>query len=194
LITITAIVVAIIVVGFLYYRNQSVRLRDRAETELSQVRTSALSGNAALAVRDLEAYLQRFGGTAAAPEARLLLGKAYIETGEASKTVVLLADQASDLSEATGVEAAMLVAAAQEAAGDPDQAIATYLRVGDDAPAVYQKVTALENAARVRFEQGDAAAAVETYDRILAIVPQDSPDRQVIEMRKAEAAARASGS
>jgi len=194
MLTITAIVVAIVVVGFLYYRNQQVRLRDRAETELSQVRTSALSGNAALAVRDLEQYLQRYGSTGAAPEARLLLGKAYLETGEAAKAEDLLRDQAADVSTAMGVEAAMLVAAAQEAAGQPEQAITTYLRIGDRALANYQKVTALENAARVRNEQGDAAGAVEVYDRILAIVPDDSPDRQIIEMRKAEAAARESGS
>ncbi len=193
LITITLIVVAIVVVGFLYYRNQSVRLRDRAETELSQVRTSALSGNAALAVRDLEAYLQRFGNTATAPEARLLLAKAYLETGEAAKAVDLLKEQATDLTSATGVEAAMLMGAAQEAAGEAEQAIATYVRVGDRAPADYQKASALEDAARVRFEQGDAAGAVEIYDRILQILPADSPDRQVIELRKAEAAARAAG-
>jgi tetratricopeptide (TPR) repeat protein len=181
LITITTIVVAIIVVGFLYYRNQRVTLRDRAETELSQVRTSALSGNAALAVRDLETFLQRFGETAAAPEARLLLGKAYIETGEPAKTVVLLKDQAADPTSSMGFEAA----------AEPDQAVATYLQIGDRAPADYQKATALENAARVRLEQGNAAGAVEIYDRILSIVPDDSPDRPVIEMRKAEAAARA---
>jgi len=187
------VVVAVValVLG-LYYRNYRAGLRDRAETELSQVRTSALAGNAALAVRDLEAYLARFGGTAAAPEARLLLGKAYLESGESQKAVDLLRDQAGAVGEPMGVAAAILLAAAQEGLGQPEAAIATYLRVADGAAAEYQRMTALESAARLRLEQGDAAGAVALYDRILGLLPEDSQDRPVIEMRRAEAAARGS--
>lgn len=188
--TIAAIVLIIATLSLLYYRNQSTRLRDRAETELSQVRTAALAGNAALAIRDLEAYLARFGNTAAAPEARLLLGKAYIETGDTQGAIDLLRDQANDLGSPMGVATAMLLAAAYEAAGQPDEAVATYLRVADGARVEYEQAIALEAAARLRFSQGDAAEAATLYDRILGILPEESPDRQLIEMRRAEAAAR----
>lgn len=187
---VAAVVITIAVLSFLYYRNQSVRMRDRAETELSQARTSALSGNAALAIRDLEAFLARFGSTAAAAEARLLLGKAYIETGEATKAIELLRAQATEVGSPLGVSAAMLLGAAYESAGQPDQAVEVYVRVADRSGEEYQAMTALESAARVRFEQGDAAGAVALYDRILETLPEDSPDRAVIEMRKAEASAR----
>lgn len=188
--TIAAVVLIIATLSLLYYRNQSTRLRDRAETELSQVRTAALAGNTALAIRDLEAYLARFGGTAAAPEARLLLGKAYIETGNTQGAIDLLRDQAADVGDPMGVAAAMLLAAAYEAAGQPDEAVATYLQVADGAEMEYERATALEAAARLRFSQGDAEEAVTLYDRILGILPEDSPDRAIIEMRRAEATAR----
>ena len=45
-------------------------------------------------------------------------------------------------------------------------------------------------AARLRFSQGQATEAVTLYDRILGILPEESADRQIIEMRRAEAAAR----
>lgn len=191
--TIAAIVIVVAAALALYYRNYRTGLRDRAETELSQVRTSALSGNAALAVRDLEAYLARFGGTPAADEARLLLAKAYLETGEAQKAADLLGEQAGQLGRPMGVAAALLLATAQQSLGQPDAAIQTYLRVADGAETQYLQMTALEAAARIRFEQGDAAGAAALYDRILAALPEDSPDRPVIQMRRAEAAARGSG-
>jgi predicted negative regulator of RcsB-dependent stress response len=190
---ITAIVIVAATLIALYYRNYRAGLRERAETELSQVRTTALAGNAALAVRDLEAFMTRFGSTPAAAEARLLLAKAYLESGEAQKAVDLLADQARDVGSPLGVSATLLVASAQESLGQPDAAVQTLLRVADGAEAEYQRFSALEAAARLRFEQNDAAGAVALYDRILSALAEDSPDRQVIQMRRAEAAARGQG-
>lgn len=193
--TLVIALVALIVLtlGFVYYRSTSARLRDVAETELTTIRQTVLAGNAALAVRDLETFLDRFGGTKAAEEARLLLGRAYLDNGEPQKAIDLFQNEVGDLGTPMGVQAGMLLAGAYEMAAQPDQAIATYLRIGERARFDYQKQLALDNAARIRFERGDAAGAVELYDRILQIVPASSPDRQVYELRRAEAAARAQG-
>lgn len=184
--------VAVIALGLTYYRNYTVRLRDRAETELTQIRPTVLSGNAPLAVRDLEAYLGRFGGAPAASEARLMLAQAYLETGQAQKALDQVSDMASDASAPMGFAAGMLVGAAHEALAQPDEATDAYLRVGDRARFTFQKATALDAAARVRFDQGNPTAAVQILDRVLSLIPEDDPDRPIYELRRAEAAARAS--
>ena len=38
-------------------------------------------------------------------------------------------------------------------------------------------------AARIRADQGDASGAVELYERILADIDENSPDRGLLEMR-----------
>jgi tetratricopeptide (TPR) repeat protein len=175
---------------FLWYRSTTSRLRDTAETQLSGIRQTVLAGNAPLAVRDLENFMSSFGSTPAAEEARLLLGRAYIENKEPQKAIDLLRPHSNDHVTPIGVETAMLLGAAMEAAAQPDAAIEVYLRVADGASLVFQKQLALDAAARLRFEKGDSAGAVQLYDRILGILPRDHPDRAVYELRRAEAAAR----
>jgi len=191
LLTISIGILLVLVVGLLWYRSTSGRLREAAETQLSNIRQAVLAGNAPLAIRDLEAYMTRFGGTATGAEARLLLGRAYMENKEPQKAIDLLRPEANDPRSQTGIQTVMLLGAAYEAATQQDQAIATYLRVADGADLVFQKQLALDAAARLRFEKGDAAGAVQLYDRILSIIPSTSPDRAVYELRRAEAAARA---
>jgi predicted negative regulator of RcsB-dependent stress response len=189
ILTVTAVLV--IAAGLLYYRNYRSRLRDIAETQLTQIRTTLMSGNTALAISDLENFMGRYGSTPTAAEAKVLLARAYLENKEPQKAIQTISGQASDLTDPIGVSSSMLLADAYEQAIQPDQAISTYLRVASNAPYDYQKRSALENAARIRAEQGDNRGAVELYDRILAALPADSPDRAVYELRRAEVAAKA---
>jgi predicted negative regulator of RcsB-dependent stress response len=191
IIAVTAVLV--LAAGFLYYRNVRYRLREGAETQLSQIRTTLLSGNAALAVTDLERFMDRFGSTPTAEEARVLLGRAYLENKEPQKAIDLMTPASRDVSTVLGVQSAMLLADAYEQAIQPDQAIATYTRVGTGAPFDYQRRIALENAARIKFEQGDAAGAAALYTQILDALPIEAQERPVYELRRAEAAARAAG-
>lgn len=188
-----AIVVVLVVSGFLYYRNYRTELRDRAETQLSAIRQTVLSGNSALAIRDLETYMSSFGQTASGEEARLLLGRSYLDNGEPQKAIDLLAGTTANLNRPMGVPGAFLLAAAYEAAGQDDQAVTEYLRIAADAPHEYQQWDALEAAGRVRFQTGDPVGAVEIYDRLLEAMPENVPQRTIIELRRGEAAARARG-
>lgn len=188
-----AIALAVVLGLFLYYRNYRSELRDRAETQLSMIRQTVLSGNAALGARDLETWMSSYGETDAAPEARLLLGRAYLEGGEPERAIDLLSGSVGNLSSPLGVPAANLLASAYEAAGQPDRAVEEYLRIASGAPNEYQQQDALESAGRVRLQSGDPVGAVELYDRLLAAMGDGNPQKAVIELRRAEAAARARG-
>jgi hypothetical protein len=192
ILTITVSTVLVIVLGFLYYRNYRSRLRDVAETQLTQIRTTLLAGNAALAINDLDTFLSRFGSTPTASEARVLLARAYLENQEPQKAIDVISSQARDLQASLGVQSAMLLADAYESAVQEDRAVEVLLRVGSGAPYDYQRRLALENAARVRLEQGNAQAAVDLYDRILKDLPIESPERSLYQLRRAEAAAKLS--
>lgn len=180
------VVVAILLVGFLIYRSNTERLRTRAAIEILQVRQSAQMGNPAVTIRDAETFLQTFGGTPTAIEARLLLGQAYLESNQPDQALEAVSG-VGNLRSPSGVSAAMLEAAAHEAATRYDEAERVLLRVASGAEFDYQQVAALDNLARIRAERGNAAGAVEAYDRILQTLPEDSPDRPVFAMRRAEA-------
>lgn len=181
----------VIVVGFLYYRNYRATLNERAGTELAQLRQTVQSGNSALAIRDAEQFIERFGSTPSAPEARLMLAEAYLASGQFQQAIETIDAQASDLDEPMGPPAAFLLATAHEVGNQLDDAEEVYLRIAQDAPYEYQRENALDAAARVRLERGDAQGAVELYDRLLETLSEDSPDRIIYEMRRAEARALA---
>jgi predicted negative regulator of RcsB-dependent stress response len=189
-------VVSVVVLGLLLFvwRNNTRRLTEAAAVEILQVRQTAQSGNPALTIRDTEAFLDRFGSTPSAVEAKLLLGQAYLESNQAQPAIDAVRDLAGNLSTPSGISAAMLTAAAHEAAARFDEAEQILLRIADRAEFDYQKTTALDNAARIRLERGQPAAAADLYDRILQLLPTDSQDRPVFEMRRAEARAATSTS
>jgi predicted negative regulator of RcsB-dependent stress response len=184
-----AIAAAVLIGGFLVYRINSQRQHEAATTQLTQVRQTFMTGNLALAIRDLEVFLAAYGRTRPADEARLMLGQAYLETGEPQRAIEPVQRLAGDPRTAPGVNAALLLAAAHEAAGNLEQAEQVFLRIGDRARFQYQRLEALDNAARIRLERGMAAGAVEIYDRILEKLDEAAPERAVFELRRGEVAA-----
>jgi predicted negative regulator of RcsB-dependent stress response len=186
-----AIIVAVLIAGLVLYRINSQRQYEAATAQLGQARQAFLTGNMPLAVRDLEAFLVTYGRTRPADEARLMLGQAYLETGQPQQAIETVSRMARDPRTTTGTNAALLTAAAHEAAGDVDQAEQVFLRVGDRARFEFQRLEALDNAARIRIERGMPAGAVEIYDRILAELEEAAPERAVFELRRGEAAAAA---
>jgi predicted negative regulator of RcsB-dependent stress response len=187
------IAVAVVLLLTMYYRNYRTELRNQAETTLSAIRQTVLSGNAALAIRDLETYMTSYGETATGDEARLLLARAYLDNGEPQRAVDLLTGAVTDLEQPLGVSGAFMLAAARESTGDADGAVTEYMRIASSAPHDYQQWDALEAAARVRFQTGDPVGAVEVYDQLLEAMPDTEPQKAIIELRRAEAAARARG-
>lgn len=181
-----AVALIVIGAGAIYWRNYRADLRERATVELTPVRQTVIEGNRQLAMRDLKAYIEKYGSTPSADEARLLLAQVYVEEGRASDAVTVLEPIAGDPGDASGATAALLLGAAYEAGKQPDKAEQTYLQVADKARFGFEKREGLERAAGIRIQKGNPAGAAELYDRALKTLPEDSPERTVYLMRIAE--------
>ncbi|HEX7242723.1 MAG TPA: tetratricopeptide repeat protein [Longimicrobiaceae bacterium] len=193
LIMIAAAVTAVAVGGYVWYRYQQGMQAERAALRFLEVERTANSGNATLAERDLADFARRFDGTAEADEARLMLAKIHLDANAPAKAVPVLQQVGQELDSPVGVEAAMLLAAAQNQAGQRDAAQQSYLRVADGAEMDYQRAEALEAAAVLREQAGNHAGAAELYRRLIDLAEEGSIERSVYEMRLAEAEGRAAG-
>ena len=186
------IVLAVVVGGLLYYRMYRAAREERAAVEFANVEQTAASGNIALAQRDLEAYVRRYEGTTYGEEASLALAQLYLSQDSAAKAVKVLQGAEDRIDDSVvGPQAALLLGAAQQGAKQVDAAIQTYLAVGDKAEMKMYQVQGLQNAAILRFEKGDFAGAAELFRRLVDMQEEGSMDRQLYEMRLAEAEARA---
>ncbi|HEX7090213.1 MAG TPA: tetratricopeptide repeat protein [Longimicrobiales bacterium] len=190
-ITVAVIVLVAAVALGIYYRNSRAAIANRATAELAQLYQTAASGNRAVAIREIESFVNRFGSASAAREGRVLLGQLHLEEGHAEQAIEALSPVAEDLDDPLGAPAALLLGAAYEAAGRSGEAERVYLRIADQARFPFQRHDALYAAARIRQDRGDYAGAVALYDRLLGLLPADAPERGIYEMRRAEAAARA---
>lgn len=186
---IVALVAVVLVAA--YVRNFQATARAAAESRFLAVQQTVASGNTALAIRDLEEFLATHGSSEVAKEARILLAQSYLIEGDPEKAIAAVDPVAKSIGEGLGTTAALLKAAALESAGRVDEAEALYLRIADRARFDYERVEALDAAARIRMDRGDAAGATQLYDRLLALSRDGSADAAVFEMRRAEARARA---
>jgi tetratricopeptide (TPR) repeat protein len=193
LLTGAVFVIVVAALATIYSMNMRDARRAEANLRLNEVRQTALSGNNALAIRDIEAFISRFSGTSSADEARLLLAQLSLAEDQPAKAIEALLSLARKADTPLGTPAAFLLAAAYDHSGDATGAEATYLRIADQAPMAFQRREALEQAARIREERGDAAKAAELYQRLVGMTPENSPERGIAELRLAEATARAGG-
>lgn len=191
--TIGIVVIVVLVAGAIWFRSQQQRTERMAAAEFGRVQQSVVSGNTQLAIRDLETYLGTYGGTETAQQARLILADLLIGEDRADEAVEALGSLPDDLDEPLGLPAARMQAAAYEAMGDADEAVATYLQVADAARFDYQRREALADAARVRLQNGDADQAADLYERVVATFDEETAavGRGYYEMWLAEARAQA---
>ena len=124
-------------------------------------------------------------------ESSELLGRAYLEAGQPQQAIETVQPLARNVGSDLGPNAALLQATAHEAAENPAQAEAIYLRIGDDARFLFQRQNGIENAARIRLQSNNPAGAAELYERLVEMTPEESAERQVFEMRAGEARALA---
>lgn len=186
-----AIVLAIVVVAGVYYVDSQRRLESEAATRLGEVQQTVMTGNIPLAIRDLQTYLGTFSGTRAAREARLMLASLLMAQDRPQDAVEALGRLPRNVDEPTGIAAAKLLAAAQEALGQHDDAIETYRRIARDARFQFQRREALDDAARVALDTGQNDLAIELYDRLVQTLEEGDIQHGYYEMWRAEARARA---
>lgn len=186
-----AVVVAIVVGGLIYWRIYQQNRRERAAAEFVQLQQTAASGNVQLAVRDMEQYVRRFEGTVYAEEAQVALAQLHLQQDSAAKAVEVLAGAAERVGDsALGPQAALLLAAAQQAAGQNDAALATYMAVAEDAELSFRRIAALEAAAQLQSSLGNHAEAANLYQRLADMAGEGTPEWQMYRMRLVEEQAK----
>lgn len=183
---IAAIVLVALVVGFLIFRSFGAAKEAGATTALNDLRATVSAGNAQLALRDGQTLLAQYGGTEAASEARVLMAQLYLQASQPSEAADVIAPVAGEMEAPLGFNAAMLLGAAYEAAGQSDEANQVYRRVGAEARFQYQQIAGYEEAARIQTAAGDVEGAIASYERILDLLDENAPQRGIYEMRLTE--------
>lgn len=190
-VTISTVLLVILVAGTVYWVRYQRTLREAASAELSAIRQTVAVGNVPLALRDLSTYLESFGGTPSASEARLIMGQLLLAEGRNEEALSAVAPVSADLDDPLGTGAARLAAAAYEQAERWEEAEQEYLRISREAPRAFERTRALADAARTRMLQDDAAGAAELYRQALEGIDEDDPQAPFLRLRLGEAEAMA---
>ncbi len=191
IVTLGVVVVALGVAAFMYYGRYRDTLNTNAALQLEELQLRMASDDPATLQADLELYLDRFGSTPFAGEARVALAQVATDMGDREAAAEVLRPMAGDVGDPLSSQAAAMLAAIAEDMGDLQVAEGLYERLADDAHLRFQRRDALASAARLRHAQGDPAGALAHYDRLLAEMDETDPGRGVVEMRRAEVAALA---
>lgn len=187
--TLGVVVVVIGIAALLYYRNYRDTLNTAAAAQLEQLQQRLEQGDQTGVQADLQLYVERFSGTPFADEARVALAQITANMGDHEAAADVLEPVAGDVANPLGAQAAALLAAISEDAGNRQLAEGLYERLADRAALGFQIQDALADAARLRREQGDMAGALALYDRLLQETDETDPGRGIVEMRRAEVAA-----
>jgi tetratricopeptide (TPR) repeat protein len=121
----------------------------------------------------------------------MTLASLHLEAGDPAEALAVLRASSVSLRDPLGPQLAVLQARAHEDAGELAEAEALYLQVADEAALDFQQVEALQDAARMRMAQDNAAGAIELYERILDEIDLSDEGRGEIQLRLAEARTRA---
>lgn len=183
LLTVFAVVFAILVAGGLYFRNYRAQLGGQAAQQMEAIYQSISIADTEGAKIDLATFLDRFGGTPYESEARLVLGELYLESDDAQQALAVLEPIGASPSAPVEFQAASLLASAYEQEERWDDAEALYLRIADRSDLNFQVRDARAAAARIRAAQGDLAGAIELYEEVLADLDANAPERGLYEMR-----------
>lgn len=186
-------VAALLAAGaFLYYQFDQNSRAERASSEFLALQASLQTADSAAATRQLETFARKFPGSVEAAEARLQLGMNHLRAGQPKKAIAELRPVAEG-GTPMAFQATSLLAAAQAADGQRDQAIRTYIAAAGDTDLAYQKQEVLQQAAILREGAGDWKGALELYRQILATTEEGSLERGIVELRIAEAEAHMAG-
>ena len=180
------VVVTILVAGVVYYLQYLNTQEERAIVQLVVIQNTVDFGDSESARAELGTFLERFGGTPMAGEARLLLAQLHLGDGQAQEAIRVLEAGGASLRDPVGVQLQTLLAKAHEAAEELEVAERIYLGVADGARLDFERHEALADAARLRATLGNYEGAAELYQTLLDELEETDPDRGRYEMRIAE--------
>lgn len=187
---VAGVVAILLVVGGLYYWNLRVTEAREAAQELERLQQVVAMSEPQEGKAELRGFLERYGGTRFAHEARLSLAELHLLDGEVSDAIDVLDPSRRDLGDPVAVQGAYLLAIAYEEAGRWRDAEELYLELVDRVDLGFQRREALEGAARSRVERDDVDGALELYGQILDELEDDDPRRSRFELKMAELEAR----
>ena len=167
------VALAVLVAGFLVYRNVSRGAEEEAARDYMMARQAYFAGNFQLAVTDLQGYLGRHGGTEYADDAMLFLAESQLQAGQPAEAVATLEqmlDQHGDSPLADN--ARRLLAAAYGQAGQLERAVETYREAIENAEFDEQRIQLRTSLAELYASQSRKAEAVEEYRAIVELQPE----------------------
>jgi predicted negative regulator of RcsB-dependent stress response len=181
------LVVGLVVGSFEWSRQRSAQL-DAAAGELEELQQTVGFQDPATFEASVQGYLDRFGGTPFAIEARLLLARVHLlsEVSDPNAAAEVLAAVAPGFNSPLAVDATFMLAATLEQAERWDEAIQIYEELLAQVEFSFQTVEAGEGQARSLLAIGDSIGAVQAYQSILDSLDPDDPDRSRQQMRLAE--------
>jgi len=187
------LILAAIIAGGVYYIDYRGQRTDQAVVQLEQIQQVANFGDQQQAKTQLADFITRFDGTLYANEARLILAELHLEDAEPELALTVLEDSDLTLGDPLGVQIAILEAKVLESTGDLEAAEALYLNVAEGTELGFQRIDALEDAARARELQGDHAGAAQLFQQIVDELEPGDQELPYYQMRLAEASTGAAG-
>jgi predicted negative regulator of RcsB-dependent stress response len=166
------IVVAVAILGgggVMLYRSAVATQAGQAEAALAGPEQSLATGNLPLAQADLKKVISRYGGTAAAAQAGLLLASTYYNEKQYVEGLAVLNQTkltAAAKPFAPAVES--MIADGYGLQGKYAQAAAHYAAAAGDSPYPAEEAGYRANAARADAKAGDTAAAVTIWTALAA--------------------------
>ncbi len=170
-IAIAAIVVVAIGVGAYLWRQTRQAREQNALRSMAEAASAMQQGNIPLATRNLEQLVQRFDGTRAAHEARLILAQLLFDQGRYQEGIARIEPLEGSKEPYTAATAMNLAGAGYEQLGQYDKAAAEYQKAADKARFPNDRATYLANAARAFTSAGNLNEAKKIWTRLA-----DDPD------------------
>lgn len=164
---------ALLVVGFLVYRNMAANAEAEAAKDYLTARQSYDAGNFPLAASDLQDFLSRHGGSDFADDAQFFLASAYYRAGQTQEAVQTLRDFLDHRKGSPFAQnARRLLAAAYQDSGQYDLAAQTLREAIDRATYDPLKIQLRRDLAATYLAQQRPDLAADQYRQILAMNPE----------------------
>lgn len=160
----------LVVAGFFVWRSMQASASEAAVRDYLSARQAFDSGNWALAVNDLQVFVQRHGGSRYGDDAQFFLASAYYRSGQMEQAVQELRDFL-DEHDGSGFEdnARRLLAAAYQGLGQFEQAAEVYRAAIENAAFDEQEMHLRAELAAVYLAQNRRDLAADQYRQILEI-------------------------
>ena len=169
-----AVVLGLLVAGGLWWRGYQQNLEERATQRLTTLRSEITAGQHPDPAAALRTFLDRFGDTPTAREARIVLARQLLQTDRPSEAAETIRPtvEASTADTPTGYAARQILAQALEASGQTEQALEIMERLEQRARFGFQRRSAAAERARIYRETGRLEEALAIYERLADEVEQ----------------------